>query len=97
LLGCGLSIEWGNNNEQRQTPVRFIKSLLSLPPIGAFALAILMNIYGISLPDFLQKGTTMLGNVTMSGMLLVVGMSLSFASLKKHKRNCRACFAYKSY
>ncbi|HIF17920.1 MAG TPA: AEC family transporter [Cycloclasticus sp.] len=85
IVGLWIAIEWGNNNEQRQTPVRFIKSLLSLPPIGAFALAILMNIYGISLPDFLQKGTTMLGNVTMSGMLLVVGMSLSFASLKKHK------------
>ncbi|PHS73381.1 MAG: auxin efflux carrier family protein [Cycloclasticus sp.] len=85
IVGLWIAIEWGNNNEPRQTPVRFIKSLLSLPPIGAFILAILMNIYGISLPDFLQKGTTMLGNVTMSGMLLVVGMSLSFASLRKHK------------
>ncbi|MEO1889260.1 MAG: AEC family transporter [Cycloclasticus sp.] len=85
IVGLWIAIEWGNNNEQRQTPLRFMKSLLSLAPIGAFALAILMNIYGISLPDFLQKGTTMLGNVTMSGMLLVVGMSLSFASLKEYK------------
>ncbi|HIG78497.1 MAG TPA: AEC family transporter [Cycloclasticus sp.] len=87
LWGVGLwvAIEWGGNEEQKQTPLRFFKSLMSLPPIWAFAAAILMNIYGLSLPDFLQKGTTMLGNVTMSGMLLVVGMSLSFASLKKHR------------
>jgi len=85
VVGLWLAIEWGDNNEQRQTPLRFLKSLLSLPPIWAFVIAIGLNIYNISLPDFLQKATTMLGNVTMSGMLLVVGMSLSFASLKKHK------------
>ncbi|MBQ0725116.1 MAG: AEC family transporter, partial [Cycloclasticus sp.] len=85
VVGLWLAIEWGDNNEQRQTPLRFFKSLLSLPPIWAFVIAIALNIYSISLPDFLQKATTMLGNVTMSGMLLVVGMSLSFASLKKHK------------
>ena len=77
VVGLWLAIEWGDNNEQRQTPLRFLKSLLSLPPIWAFVIAIGLNIYNISLPDFLQKATTMLGNVTMSGMLLVVGMSLS--------------------
>ncbi|MEW4983010.1 MAG: AEC family transporter [Cycloclasticus sp.] len=85
IVGLWIAIEWGENNEQKQTPLRFFKSLMSLPPIWAFIVSILMNIYGLSLPGFLQKGTTMLGNVTMSGMLLVVGMSLSFASLKKHK------------
>ena len=85
VVGLWLAIEWGDNNEQRQTPLRFLKSLLSLPPIWAFVIAIALNIYNISLPGFLQKATTMLGNVTMSGMLLVVGMSLSFASLKEHK------------
>lgn len=85
VLGLWIAIEWGDNNEKRQTPLRFLKSLMSLPPIWAFIIAILMNIYGLSLPFFLQKGTTMLGNVTMSGMLLVVGMSLSFGSIRKHK------------
>lgn len=85
VVGLWIAIEWGNNDEQKQTPVRFLKSLLSLPPIWAFLIAILMNVYGVRLPDFLQKGTTMLGNVTMSGMLLVVGMSLSFGSLMAHK------------
>lgn len=85
VVGLWIAIEWGNNDEQKQTPVRFLKSLLSLPPIWAFLIAILMNVYGVRLPDFLQKGTTMLGNVTMSGMLLVVGMSLSFGSLMVHK------------
>ncbi|RLA20647.1 MAG: AEC family transporter [Gammaproteobacteria bacterium] len=85
VVGLWVAIEWGDNNEQKQTPLRFLKSLLSLPPIWAFIFAILMNIFGISFPAFLQKGTAMLGSVTMSGMLLVVGMSLSFGSLKQHK------------
>jgi hypothetical protein len=85
VVGLWLASEWGENDEPKQTPLRFLKSLFSLPPVWAFVCAIAMNIYGISLPDFLQKGASMLGNVTMSGMLLVVGMSLSFASLKQHK------------
>ena len=85
VVGLWVAIEWGDNKEQKQTPLRFLKSLLSLPPIWAFAFAILMNVFGISLPAFLQKGTAMLGSVTMSGMLLVVGMSLSFGSLRQHK------------
>ncbi|MBV1913433.1 MAG: AEC family transporter [Cycloclasticus sp.] len=85
IVGLWIAIEWGENDEEKQTPLRFFKSLLSLPPIWAFIAAILMNIYDISLPLFLQKSTTMLGNITMSGMLLVVGMSLSFGSLRKHK------------
>jgi predicted permease len=85
VVGLWVAIEWGDNDEQKQTPLRFLKSLLSLPAIWAFILAILMNVAGISLPAFLQKGTAMMGSVTMSGMLLVVGMSLSFASLKQHK------------
>ncbi|PCI70187.1 MAG: auxin efflux carrier family protein [Piscirickettsiaceae bacterium] len=85
VVGLWIAIEWGNNNEPHQTPMRFVRSLLSLPPIWAFVGAILLNVYDISLPDFIQKAVEMLGNVTMSGMLLVVGMSLSFKSLKDHK------------
>tara|TARA_R110002074_G_scaffold170005_2_gene331888 strand:- start:22888 stop:23880 length:993 start_codon:yes stop_codon:yes gene_type:complete len=85
VVGLWIAIEWGDNDEQTQTPLRFVKSLLSLPPIWAFVFSIGLNIYDISLPEFLQKGTSMLGQVTMSGMLLVVGMSLSIASLNKHK------------
>lgn len=85
VVGLWIAIEWGENNEQKQTPFRFSKSLLSLPPIWAFIFSILMNIFGISFPAFLQKGTATLGSITMSGMLLVVGMSLSFGTLKQHK------------
>jgi malate permease and related proteins len=85
IVGLWIAIEWGDNNEQRQTPLIFLKSFLSLPPIWAFIFAILMNVCDIGLPNFLQKGTSMLGSVTMSGMLLVVGMSLSFGTLKQHK------------
>lgn len=85
LVGLWLAIEWGDNDEPRQTPMRFVRSLFSLPPIWAFVGAILLNIYDVNLPEFVQKAALMLGNVTMSGMLLVVGMSLSLKSLNNHK------------
>lgn len=85
VVGLWIAIEWGKNDEPHQTPMRFVRSLLSMPPIWAFVGAILLNVYDISLPDFIQKAADMLGNVTMSGMLLVVGMSLSFKSLKDYK------------
>ncbi|PCI19900.1 MAG: auxin efflux carrier family protein [Piscirickettsiaceae bacterium] len=85
VVGLWIAIDWGNNDEPRQTPIIFLQSLFKLPPIWAFIGAILLNVYNINLPDFIQKAAEMLGNVTMSGMLLVVGMSLSFKSLKAHK------------
>jgi len=85
IVGLWIAIQWGDNNEGVQSPLKFLKSLFSLPPIWAFAIAITLNVFGLTLPDFLQKAAEMLGSVTMSGMLLIVGMSLSFASLKEHK------------
>jgi len=85
IVGLWLAIEWGENDQPAQTVGGFLKSLLSLPPIWAFIMSMALNIMGISLPSFVQKAVSMLGNVTMSGMLLIVGMSLSFASLNKYK------------
>lgn len=84
-VGLWIAIEWGDNDEGQQSPLKFLKSLFKLPPIWAFVFAIFLNLSGITLPGFIIKAANMLGAVTMSGMLLVVGMSLSFKTINEHK------------
>ncbi len=85
IVGLWIAIQWGDHDEGRPGAIGFIRQLFKLPPIIAFVVSILLNLGGLELPNFMQTAARMLGDVTMSAMLLIVGMSLSFRAFRKHK------------
>ncbi len=80
LLTFGiLMAQWYGGKHGETHP---IKTLLAVPPLWAAGLAISLNLAGVSQPEFIQNGLSLLGAAVVPLMLMVLGMSLRWDSFK---------------
>lgn len=86
IVGVWIAFRWSDADNGDASPRTFVKTFFKLPPIWAFAFAIILNLLNVELPEFARMSARMLGDTTMHAMLLAVGMSLSFASIARYWR-----------
>ena len=80
LLTFGiLMAQWYGGKHGETHP---IKTLLAVPPLWAAIFALSLNFMGVPQPEFIQKGLSMLGMAVVPLMLMVLGMSLRWDSMK---------------
>ncbi len=88
-LGFWVALHFGSTGAvggDKSAASALIGRILRLPPIWAFFVALAFNFGGVSLPAGIDRAADMVGQATMPCMLLTVGMSLSFASLRQYPR-----------
>ncbi len=73
LLTVGIMLAQHYGNGPRQNP---LKSLLSVPPLWAAALAVTLNLNSVAMPDWFDHWLSQLGSAVIPLMLLALGMSL---------------------
>ena len=88
-LGFWIALHFGRDDGDDSPGVAagaLIARILRLPPIWAFFVALGFNFGGVTLPSGIDRAADMVGQATMPCMLLTVGMSLSFASVRQYPR-----------
>lgn len=81
-FGAGISKAFGETGSGSRFSLRlFLRDLLHLPPIWAFALGFIVNLAHLPNPAIIVRTTELLGQAVVPTMLLTVGMSLSPKSL----------------
>ncbi len=77
VLGIWIGLRFGASRGDATNRPGVVATLLRLPPIWAFGVALALNFAGIALPGSLARAVNILGWATIPCMLLTVGMSLS--------------------
>tara|TARA_R110001606_G_scaffold399222_2_gene582482 strand:- start:144664 stop:145584 length:921 start_codon:yes stop_codon:yes gene_type:complete len=80
LLSAGMLIaqHYGDNNSE----VHPLRTLLKIPPLWAVTIGISLNLAGIEQPEILDSGLSMLAGGVVPLMLIVLGMSIRWQSLR---------------
>lgn len=80
LLSVGMLLAqyYGDND----TTLHPIKALLRIPPLWAVAFGITLNLSGIEQPEILNTGLSVLAGGVVPLMLIVLGMSIRWQSLR---------------
>lgn len=79
LLSFGLLI--ASYYGERKTDVSPIRALIKVPPLWAVLVAILLNVFAVPQPVFLDKTLSTLAGGVVPLMLIVLGMSIRWQSL----------------
>lgn len=77
-LGILLARHYGNRNVETHP----IKDLLKVPPLWAVTLAMILNFLGVQQPQVLHSGLSILAGGVVPLMLIALGMSIRWASLR---------------
>ncbi len=77
-FGMLLAQHYGTNN----TAAHPIRTLLRIPPLWAVAMGITLNLGGIEQPTIVDSGLSMLAGGVVPLMLIVLGMSIRWHSLR---------------
>tara|TARA_R110002049_G_scaffold283442_3_gene463497 strand:+ start:157 stop:1077 length:921 start_codon:yes stop_codon:yes gene_type:complete len=80
LLSFGMLLAqyYGDNNSE----VHPLRALLKIPPLWAVTIGISLNLMGIEQPEILDSGLSMLAGGVVPLMLIVLGMSIRWDSLR---------------
>ncbi|MDH5357402.1 MAG: AEC family transporter [Gammaproteobacteria bacterium] len=77
-FGMLLARHYGDSNKE----VHPIRELMKVPPLWAVTVGITLNLIGIEQPDVLHSGLSVLGGGVVPLMLIVLGMSIPWHSLR---------------
>lgn len=77
-FGMLLAQHYGDNNSQ----IHPLRALLKIPPLWAVTVGISLNIAGIPQPEIVDSGLSMLAGGVVPLMLIVLGMSIRWHSLR---------------
>lgn len=80
LLSLGMLLAQYYSGEK--TEVHPLRELMKIPPLWALVLGITLNITGVPQPDVLHSGLSILAGGVVPLMLIVLGMSIRWHSLK---------------
>lgn len=80
VMGAVIGRHYGEASGQRHRPV--LLALASNPPLLSALLAVLLNAYGVPMPDWLGAMLHRLSEAVIPLMLLALGMGLNWSSLR---------------
>ena len=78
--GATLATHYGKN--QGVSMVDSLKKLASLPPLWAITTGIVLNISGVTLPEFIVKTLSMFANLVVPLMIFTIGLALVIPKVK---------------
>jgi predicted permease len=70
-------------------------TILKMPPVWAFFAGLVVNLFAISMPQWVGTTAHLLGQAVVPSMLLTVGMSISLETVKRSPRMILAASAIK--
>jgi malate permease and related proteins len=79
-VGALIAVYYGNKTTYRAKQI--VKRILSLPPIWALVIVLLIKALNITVPDFILLTTKTLGSIATGLMILSLGMALRFKKIK---------------
>ena len=63
-----------------------LKKILTFPPLWAIILALIFNIFGIPIPNVIDKTITYFSEATVALIMLSLGLSINFEGLYRNKK-----------
>ncbi len=77
-FGMLLAHHYGDN----ETEVHPLRELVKIPPLWAVALGVTLNLSGVEQPEFLNANLSILSSAVVPLMMIVLGMSIRWDSLR---------------
>ncbi|MBL1321792.1 MAG: AEC family transporter [Methylophaga sp.] len=77
-FGMLLAHHYGDN----ETEVHPLRELVKIPPLWAVALGVTLNLSGVEQPEFLNANLSILASAVVPLMMIVLGMSIRWDSLR---------------